>query len=89
VPAKSFIGNRCVKVIGKDGISFRMKQASSSTYTSLIYFHPIEPPYVNRRMVMQNRRWPTEAHSSLTEIAIIVFVMSLSFTLGLDNEIVE
>src|SRR5438128_5071934 len=31
-------------------------------------------------MVMQNRRLPTEAHSSLTEIAIIVFAISLAIS---------
>jgi len=36
---------------------------------------------------MQNRRFATEAHPSFVEIAIIVFAMSLSFSLVLDKEI--
>ena len=37
--------------------------------------------------VKQNKRLPTEAHSYLTEISILLFAMSLSFTPGLYNEI--
>jgi len=32
--------------------------------------------------VKQNKRLPTEAHSYLTEISILLFAMSLSFTPG-------
>jgi hypothetical protein len=45
---------------------------------SLLEFHSTKPPYVVE-MVMQNRR-PTEAHSSLREIAIIAFAMSLAIS---------
>ena len=34
-------------------------------------------------LVKQNKRLPTEAHSYLTEISILLFAISLSFTPGL------
>jgi hypothetical protein len=45
---------------------------------SLLEFHSTKPPYVVE-MVMQNRG-PTEAYSYLTEIAIIVFAISLAIS---------